>query len=298
MMSKGLGEKSYFANCHPTVNLIYYVFVIGVTMFSTEPFFLAATLLFSWVYSLLLRGKKAIKTNLLFTVPLLIVMALVNTAFTHNGATVLFYLNGQRITLEALVYGFASAALLVSVIIWFTCFNVTMTSEKLVYIFGRATPVLGLTLSMVFRFIPLLKKRFREISMGQRCMGRHVEGSLMTRVRQIGKEVSILVSWSLEASIETADSMEARGYGLPGRTSFHLYKIKREDWLLMAWTIFCGGVAMIGCAMGKTCTYYFPKISIQPWDLGTAVIMTAYIALLVTPILLDIVEEKRWQSLK
>ena len=85
--------------------------------------------------------------------------------------------------------------------------------------------MLGLTLSMIFRFIPLLKARFREISMGQRCMGRHVTGGFMAKLRQVTKEVSILISWSLEAAIETSDSMEARGYGLPGRTSFHLFKM-------------------------------------------------------------------------
>lgn len=296
MTERGLIAKSYFAGCHPAVNLIYFVLVIGMTMFSTDPFFLAATLLFSWIYSVLLMGKKAVKLNLLFTVPMLTVMALVNTLFTHNGATLLFKLNGQRITLEALLYGIAGAVLLIAVIIWFSCFNVAMSSEKLIYIFGRATPVLGLTLSMVFRFIPLLKKRFKEITMGQRCMGRHVEGGLLKRIRQIGKEVSILVSWSLEASIETADSMEGRGYGLPGRTSFHLYKMAREDWLMAGWFLLTGGISIVGCAMGKTSIYYFPRLVLRQWDAFTVITMVAYAALMATPIILDILEEKKWQS--
>ena len=195
MFKDGLGEGSTFAGCHPAVNLIFFLFTIGITMFSMSPVFLAATLVFSWLYSILLNGKKAIKSNLLFTLPIVVIMAVINTFFTHNGATVLFYVNNSRITLEALLYGLAAAVLLSSIIVWFSCFNVVMTSDKLIFIFGKAAPVLGLTLSMIFRFIPLLKARFREISMGQRCMGRHVTGGFMAKLRQVTKEVSILISW-------------------------------------------------------------------------------------------------------
>ena len=63
----GLGENSRFSACHPMVNFIFYVFVIGITMFSMSPAFLAATLCFSWAYTVLLKGVPGIKTNLLFT---------------------------------------------------------------------------------------------------------------------------------------------------------------------------------------------------------------------------------------
>ncbi|MDO5303177.1 MAG: energy-coupling factor transporter transmembrane component T [Clostridia bacterium] len=296
MFKNGLGEGSTFACCHPAVNLMYFVFTIGITMFSTGPAFLAETLVFSWTYSILLNGKKAIKTNIIFTVPVLIIMTVINTFFTHNGATVLFYLNYGRITLEALLYGLAAAVLLSSVIVWFSCFNVIMSSDKLIYFFGKIAPVLGLTLSMIFRFIPLLKSRYKEISMGQRCMGRHQKGSYLSKLRQTAKEVSILISWSLEAAIETSDSMEARGYGLPGRTSFHLFKLTQTDKMLLAAMGLCGGIAAIGCALGKTSIYYYPVVVLTNWDLMTVVTFIAYTALLMIPLMIDIIGELKWQQ--
>ena len=223
-------------------------------------------------------------------------MTVVNTLFTHNGATVLFYLNNSRITLEALLYGLAAAVLLSSIIVWFSCFNVVMTSDKLIYIFGKAAPVLGLTLSMIFRFIPLLKARFREISMGQRCMGRHVTGGFMAKLRQVTKEVSILISWSLEAAIETSDSMEARGYGLPGRTSFHLFKMTPTDKVLLTGISISGIIAAVGCALGKTSIYYYPKVVLGQWDMPTAITFAAYLVLLAIPIVTDILGEIKWQQ--
>ena len=296
MFKDGLGEGSTFAGCHPAVNLIFFLFTIGITMFSMSPAFLAVTLVFSWIYSILLSGKRAIKSNLIFTIPILIIMTVINTMFTHNGATVLFYVNNSRITLEALLYGLAAAVLLSSIIVWFSCFNVVMTSDMLIYIFGKAAPVLGLTLSMIFRFIPLLKARFREISMGQRCMGRHVTGGFMAKLRQVTKEVSILISWSLEAAIETSDSMEARGYGLPGRTSFHLFKMTPTDKVLLTGISISGIIAAVGCALGKTSIYYYPKVVLGQWDIMTVITFAAYIALLAVPVIADILGEIKWQQ--
>ena len=296
MFKDGLGEGSTFAGCHPAVNLIFFLFTIGITMFSMSPVFLSATLVFSWLYSILLNGKKAIKSNLLFTLPIVVIMAVINTLFTHNGATVLFYVNNSRITLEALLYGLAAAVLLSSIIVWFSCLNVVMTSDKLIFIFGKAAPVLGLTLSMIFRFIPLLKARFREISMGQRCMGRHVTGGFMAKLRQVTKEVSILISWSLEAAIETSDSMEARGYGLPGRSSFHLFKMTPTDKVLLTGISISGIIAAVGCALGKTSIYYYPKVVLGQWDIMTVITFAAYIALLAVPVIADILGEIKWQQ--
>ena len=298
MFKVGLGEKGTFSEYHPAVNFIFFLFAIGITMFSMDPVFLAATLIGSWLWSVLLGGQKAIKFNLLMTVPVMIVMAVINTLFTHNGATVLFYLNNNRITLEAFIFGMAGAVMISAVIVWFTCFNKVMTSDKFIYLFGKVAPVLGLTLSMIFRFIPLLKSRYNEISMGQKCMGRHVQKGFFAKGRQLIKEVSILVSWSLEASIETSDSMEARGYGLPNRSSFHLFKFDDRDKKLTVYLMITGLIATVGCILGKTTIYYFPVIMIGQWDLFKVITLVSYIMLLVAPLVIDVLGEKKWQAYK
>ena len=184
------------------------------------------------------------------------------------------------------------------VVVWFTCFNKVMTSDKFIYLFGKVAPVLGLTLSMIFRFIPLLKSRYNEISMGQKCMGRHVEKGFFAKARQLIKEVSILISWSLESSIETSDSMEARGYGLPGRGSFHLFKFDQRDKKLMMFMLITGIVAALGCALGKTTIYYYPVIILGNWDVIKILTFVSYVLLLLAPLFIDIMGEKKWQAYK
>ena len=284
-----------FKESHPVVNLIYFTFVLVITMFSNDPAFCIAALILAWGYSMLLKGKGTMKNNLLLALPVFLLVALINTLFTHNGATVLFYINSSRITLEALIFGLTAAAVLTAVIIWFMCFSEIMSSDKLIYIFGKARPVMGLTMSMIFRFIPLLRQRFREIQLGQKCMGREEQTKLVGKIRQFAKEVSILISWSLEAAIETSDSMEARGYGLKGRTSFHLFKITPRDKRYLAIITGLAILPMICLFMGETSITYYPEIVLKDWTAPRIISLISYIMMMSTPIVIDITGNKKWQ---
>lgn len=297
MKRRGLGEGAEFAAYHPLVNLIYFVLAAGITMFSMSPWFLAVTFAGAWAYSLLLKGRAALRLNLSLSLFMVLIMVLINMLFNNNGATVLFYIKSSRVTLESMGYGIAGGVMLASIVIWFSCFNVIMTSDKLIYLFGKTAPVLGLTLSMIFRFIPLLRSRFAEISLGQKCMGRsHSSGSLIQRGRQLTKEVSILIAWSLEASIESADSMEARGYGLRGRTSFHLYRFSFRDGAAMGALLLAAVPVLAAALLGRTGMYFYPVMVWPKMDLLTAAGLAAFAALILIPIFIDIAGELKWKQ--
>ena len=157
--------------------------------------------------------------------------ALVNPAFNHEGQTILTYLpSGNPLTLESMFYGVAAAVMLASVVLWFSSYNEVMTSDKFVYLFGRVIPALSLVLSMALRFIPKFKAQMQVVSEAQACIGRDTKnGSVFRRVSNAIKIFSIMVTWSLENAIETADSMRSRGYGLPGRTAFSIYRFDDRD---------------------------------------------------------------------
>lgn len=290
----GLGEQAAFYRSHPLLNFTYFAFIIGVTMFSNHPLFLGLSFVMAWCYSIVLRGVRAVRFNCLVLLPALVLTVLLNTLNVHNGVTVLFYLNGNRITLEAIVYGCISALMLTSVIIWFSCFGAIVTEDKFIYIFGRIAPVIALTLSMILRYIPLLKNRFLEVSAAQRCMGRGGDTSVIAKIRRFGKEVSILIAWSLEASIESADSMEARGYGLHGRTSFHLFRLAGADCWILVLMLLLGGISAAACVMGQTNIYYYPTIMFPPVSFVQGVSLAAFGLLMLTAVVLDIRGMRQW----
>ncbi len=294
--TNGIGESGSFYRSHPLINFIYFAVIIGVTMFSNHPAFLTASFVGAWVYSVVLKGKKALKFNFLILVPVILITVILNALNVHNGVTVLFYLNGNRVTLEAIIFGLVQGVMLTTVTIWFSIFNCIVTEDKFIYLFGRFSPVIAMTLSMILRFVPLLKNRFAEISAAQRSMGRGANGrGVFARIRLFGKKISILIAWSLEASIESADSMEARGYGLRGRTSFHLYRLCRNEWWILAVLLILSLVCVTACVMDYTNIYYYPAMVLKSFSIIQILSLTAFFVLISYPIVLDIRGMNRWK---
>lgn len=298
-MSSAAARESAFAGYHPAVGFVYFCLVIGVTMCSLRPLYLLLTFAAAFAYSLALSGVRALRFNLLILVPIVVLMAGINPLFNHRGVTVLYYLNGNPMTLEAIVYGLAAAVLMISVIVWFSCANKVITPDKFLYLFGRVVPTLALLLSMCFRFVPLLKSRYREISLGQRCLGRGAGTGFFGRIRTAGKEISILIAWSLEAAIETSDSMEARGYGLRGRTSFSLFRFDRRDARALALILLLAAAVVPGLFQGANSIAYYPAIVSPPLTAWGWASTAAYALLLGLPLLIDgkgVLQWKRWRS--
>ena len=202
-----------FKTYHPIVNFTYFLLVIGFSCFFMHPVCLAISLFCGFTYSVMLKGRKAIITNLMYMIPMLILMALMNPLFNHEGMTVLAYFpSGNPLTLESVVYGICSSAMIVSVICHFSCYNEVMTSDKFIYLFGRIIPSVSLILSMTLRFVPKFASQLKNVSNAQKCIGRDVlRGGVIKRAKHGLSILSVMTTWAFENSIDTADSMKSRG---------------------------------------------------------------------------------------
>ncbi|WHY20195.1 energy-coupling factor transporter transmembrane component T [Paenibacillus sp. G2S3] len=292
--------KDSFSTFHPFVNFLYFVVVLLFSMVFMHPIFQVIALISAVVYSFMLKGKKAVRFNLLYMVPFLLFMAIMNPVFNHQGVTILFYLhNGNPITKESILYGIAAACMFVTVIIWFSCYNVVMTSDKFIYIFGKILPALSLIFSMVLRFVPRYLAQIKVISNAQKCIGRDVtQGNLLARARNGITILSIMTTWALENAIETADSMKSRGYGLPGRTSFSIFRLDARD--KVALLIMTGLITMVavGAAMGENTMRYYPSIKASAITPFSILVYIAYFALCMIPVLINMVEAMKWKSIE
>jgi energy-coupling factor transport system permease protein len=292
--------KDTFSSYHPLINFLYFGLVLVFSMFFMHPVCRCISLFSALVYSVYLRGKKAVRFSLVLMLPMILLAALVNPAFNHEGATILTYLpSGNPLTLESITYGIASAAMLASVIIWFTCYTEVMTSDKFVYLFGRIIPALSLVLSMTLRFVPKFTAQIKVVSEAQRCVGRDVsDGSVFQRLRNGLTILSIMVTWSLENAIETADSMKSRGYGLPGRTAFSIYRFDNRDKAALGWLLFCGMYIITGWAVGGIDWRYYPTLKGVALTAFPLSFMLVYLALCLTPIYMNVKEDRKWRRLR
>lgn len=273
-------------------------------MFFNHPMILGISLISAILYAVVLQGwKKALKFNLLFMLPMLIIVALINPLFNHSGVTILFYLdNGNPITLESIIYGLVMSVMLIQVIIWFSCYNIIMTSDKFIYLFGRIIPALSLIFSMVLRFVPKFKAQLKVISNGQKCIGRDItNGNILMRARHGVTILSIMVTWALENAIETADSMKARGYGLKGRTAFSLYRFDNRDKGMFGVMLILLVIFIIGVSMGNTFVQYNPIIIINgivPMSLSSFFTYFIFLVFCLIPVAVDGFSAMKWQKMK
>lgn len=246
---------------HPAVTLIYFLLVIAITMMSMHPVFLILSFTFACASAVMTRGYAGLRFCIWVTGCALVLMTLINVLFNHRGDSVLFTVGSLVFTKESMLYGLSAALLLSSAVIWSTVLGTLLTGDKLVYIFGRVSPGLGLLLSMTFRAVPLLRKRYREIRTAQRSLAAGCASGSAGRVRA----VSTLLAWSLETSLGTADSMAARGYGLRGRTSYHLFRFKASDGIKLAVTMVIAAALIAVIVLGYARMSFYPVTKV-PMD--------------------------------
>ncbi len=290
--------KDAFSTYHPLVNFLYFALVLIFSMVFMHPVCLVISLVSAFIYSIYLRGWRTVKFNFLFLLPMLLVAALINPAFNHEGGSILAYLpSGNPLTLESIVYGLAAATMLAAVICWFSCYNAVMTSDKFIYLFGRIIPAMSLILSMVLRFVPKFKAQIKVVSDAQKCVGRDISnGGVLVRARHGITILSIMVTWTLENAIETADSMKSRGYGLPGRTAFSIYRMDKRDKKALLVIGVLGGYILLGGLLGGLYWRYFPTMKGLAFNLYTVSLFASYVVLCLTPLIIDTGEEYRWKS--
>ena len=171
-----------------------------------------------------------------------------------------------------------------------------MTADKLVYLFGRTAPALSLVLSMTLRFVPRFSRQLSLTVQVQRGLnGGEEPDGLWQRLRLGVRALSIVITWSLENGVETADSMRARGYGLPGRTAFSIYRLTERDRLALVWLMGWGSYVLCGALAGGLGWRYYPTLRGTAVTPLTASFLGAYLVLCFTPVILDWEEGRRWR---
>lgn len=288
----------YFDRLHPAVAFVYFALMIAISMLTTNPVVIAVSYLSSIVFCGMLIGGKKLVVSLCYNLPLLILLSATNPIFVHKGETILFFLNDNPVTKEAILYGVFASMMIMSVFYWFKCYSTVMTSDKFIYLFGRVIPKLSLVLSMSIAFIPKLKRKYKEIDEAQKALGIYSGKGMVDKIRSKFRVLSILLTNSLESSIDTADSMRARGYGLKGRSSYAIYKMTASDKALLALFALTGSAGIVLIVLGTVDFNFYPVLSpinLQALQVVAYAIITAFAF---APTVLEVKENVLWRCLK
>ncbi len=290
-----MNYKDAFGYYHPIINFLYFLGVFGFTVFFINP----AVMFISFVCAVIYMGiliEDSYKFVFKFCVTLFLITALINPAFNHKGGTILWYFpSGNPLTAESVFYGAVSGLLVISVLIWFKCFEEVIKSDKFVYIFGRFAPTLAVTVSMALKFIPVLLKEFKDSYSSQKMLYLNLNKPFK-KVRAAFSSFSAVLSVSLENSLSTAKNMKAKGYGIKKRTSFTIFKFTKKDFYALIILSFLIVYIFIGGVLGGFEFIFYPLI----YYTLNAYNITLYIALFllfVFPVLINILEIQRFNKI-
>ena len=87
-----------FSDINPLVLFLYFIFVTVIPMFSMNLVMLIISLVCSFILFFHYNGIKS-KSGYIFSIIIFIAISIINPLVSHNGITVLFFLNNYQITL-------------------------------------------------------------------------------------------------------------------------------------------------------------------------------------------------------
>lgn len=286
-------KPRYFDALHPVVCLLYFAAVLAFTLTCMHPVMTALSLLGAVLFAARLEGWDRVASTGKFVLPMFLLVAIANPLFSHRGVTLLFILFDQWVTLEAVVYGVVSAASLSAVIYWFVCYQVVMTSDKFLFLFGQIAPNSALLITMTLGLIPRLQSRSRQIRQAQQMLCPD-QDRVLQRMRTAVRNLSALLTWSMENAVQTADSMKARGYGVRRRSTFHLFVFDTRDALLLSLFLSLTLVCAIARGFGHGAMDYYPRMDTVITGPSGLVLYTMFGILCLIPVLLEVKEAHQW----
>lgn len=233
---------------HPIVEFIKFIILIFVCCTTEDPIVIGTFVVMSLIIS---RGRLWFSSVWMF-----FVIWFIDIFTISEGVTFLGYRNFHLVTLEGIVYGLLMA--LRTVALWNIAWTMSadIKTDKLVVITSYLAPSLSLIISMTVRAVRRYSSKYKEIFYFQKSLERD---DIVHRVYVAVKSLSILVDWSLENGMETAQSMTARKYGSGRRSTYHNVRITGRDIAEIVLVL----LFFTGYELTKPVVYIIPEIVVN-----------------------------------
>ncbi|MEN2766879.1 energy-coupling factor transporter transmembrane component T [Ornithinibacillus xuwenensis] len=288
-----------FRGYHPFVQFFYYICVGTLAFYFKHPIFLATACLLVVFVNLTHDYGKALRQWIPGLLVMSVFIIVLNPFLVSRGTNILFYFRGKQVTLEATMYGIVMALSIAIILIMFISFNLILNGNRFLYIFSRILPRTAFLMMLSIRFVPLLRRRLSEINAVQRIRGVSVtEGSIRARAKAGMLTTQILLTWSLEEAIQTADSMKARGYGIGKKTAYIPFRMEKRDWSWLLALALLFLICLAGGFLGYGKIIIYPELGTLQFYLLDWVLYGCMIILYSFPLIVEGREQLKWISLK
>jgi energy-coupling factor transport system permease protein len=216
-----------------------------------------------------------------FTLPLVVLVALVNALVVRDGLTVFARLGELPpfgridLTVEALVFGLVIGARVMVVVMCCALFTAAVDPDEMLRLFRRVSFRSALTAALATRLIPVLARDARRMADARAC--RSCPGPRVAVLRAVATS-------ALDRAIDVAATLEVRGYGAAGAARPARAPWSRHDLAFAAATFVVIALSVSARIAGVADFNAYPSLS-APLGAGELVFAAALVLVAVAPFL-------------
>lgn len=253
---------------HSGVQAAFYLAVCVLTMSAFHPVLVAISFFAGVACSMLQRGVRNTLSSFAWQLPLVLLICVANPLFSASGSTELLRVGVVVVYSESLAYGACMGLLFVSTLLWLGCAFRVLTFDKIMALTGNAAPTVTLMLSMTGRLVPELVRRGKLVSdVQEACTAAHAEAGRKNRLKRT-RLMSVLVGWSLEDSLETADTMRARGWSRYRKRSVYRRRaFRRRDAMALFFVVALAVLDVVVAVQMVSSFSFYPTMTPLVFDL-------------------------------
>lgn len=179
-------------------------------------------------------NMKRFKNGFKYFVPFFILAIVVNMIFVAQGRTVLFYLFGEKFTLEALLYGAILSFKLLVVIYIFMVTSIVIDSDVASSYFSSKLPKSTLIIMISLKIFPNMKNRIVNLKEIYSIRGVDFESKrIKDKVKSNIPVLSVLLEDSLEGAFDIGEAAYVRGFLSGKRSVYDKPRLQTTDYLLI-----------------------------------------------------------------
>lgn len=273
--------RSPLHRANPGPVIVFLGALAAVAFVYLSPVILLAAGAAAIVAGLLAGAGRAVRAALWLSLPLMVVMVVVNALVYHRGDTVLVrgwelpVLGNTDVTLESLVYGGAIGLRVVVVVLAFAVYSACVDPDRVLRALRPLARRSALTAALVTRLVPLAAadtNRLREAATLRGPGASEVGRAVLARR---------LVEGSLDRAIDVAATLELRGHSLSGRVTRRRER-SRDDAPVLVSGLLIALAAAAGAIAGAGGFDVYPRVSLA-LDPATLVLAASLPALAALP---------------
>lgn len=277
-----------FSNLHPFVQFICLAAAAGPAMACLHPLLLFPFLFGGILLLLLLKGRQSGGIMGVIALPL-VASVVINGLFNHRGMHVLCTLPwGAALTAESLLYGAAVGVLFAAACVWVQCLGAVFTADRVAQLFSALGPGITQAMMLIFRLFPLYQSTYHKIQLS-------TPDKKTSTPLQAAHRLNILSTWAMENGVQTAESMQARGYGVSRRTLCFPTQFTVKDGAIMAAVLLLTAGIAVPMATGNLRAVYDPHLVFVAGGVWGKLAIVFYWVICLLPAILQIRGIVKWK---